>query len=367
MRPIFLRFSVAISLAGPLAAQAPSLPADIAGGKVDSIVRDAMQKLHIVGAAVVVMRHDTVLKSGTYGVMSLATQAPVKPDTRFFIASITKTVVGVAILRLADEGKLSLDESVGAILSDLPPAWRAVTVRQLATNTSGIPDNLLTPGEYMPSRAVVLERLRDSTLHFKPGDRFEYIQTNWMLLQDIIRARSGMAFDEFVRSRVLAPNGAPHAYFADYRALQPNSAAWYTNFVMPIGNPPRHTDEAKPLETEYPAYAWAAAGLNTSAEELARWTSAVAQGRVVKPSSVVGMWTPAVIPTDSTNNETLGAWQRTTVRMRPAVLAEGGARSSVLHVIDLGLTIVAVTNTQGAEENRWIRDIARVYVPARVP
>lgn len=146
---------------------------------------------------------------------------PITKDTRFLIGSITKWISAVTVLRLADMGKLDLDAPIARHLGELPAANGAVTLRQLMSNRSGIPNGLAEA--LRKDRAV--EKLEigpvEAALRFgagtpvsQPGERWDYSFTNWILVAAVVERATGKTFTEAVEELVLAPSGVRDTSFA---------------------------------------------------------------------------------------------------------------------------------------------------------
>lgn len=116
---------------------------------VDKFVAERMQALKIPGLALAVLKDGKVLKMSVYGQANLETETPVKPESVFMIASLSKQFIATAILLLQKDGKLSLDDKVSKYLDGFPDAWKEITFRQLLTHTSGI---VRAPADYHPYR-----------------------------------------------------------------------------------------------------------------------------------------------------------------------------------------------------------------------
>jgi CubicO group peptidase (beta-lactamase class C family) len=146
---------------------------------------------------------------------------PITKDTRFLIGSVTKWISAVTVLRLADMGKLELDAPIARYLPELPAANGAVTLRHLMSNRSGIPNGLAEA--LRKDRAV--EKLEigpvEAALRFgagtpvsKPGERWDYSFTNWILVAAVVERATGKTFTEVVEELVLAPSGVRDTSFA---------------------------------------------------------------------------------------------------------------------------------------------------------
>src|SRR5690242_7569278 len=116
----------------------PAAFADKTADKIDSLVRTAMEKRHIPGASVAVMREGRPVYMRGYGLANLELNVPATPATVYEIGSITKQFTATAVMLLVEEGKIGLDDPISKYLDGLPEAWSGVTIRHLLTHTSGI-------------------------------------------------------------------------------------------------------------------------------------------------------------------------------------------------------------------------------------
>lgn len=178
---------LALALVPSLSAQQPA---------VDSLIRAEMARKLIPGMALAVIRDGAVVKAAGYGLASVELGVPATPATLFQIASATKNVTGVAVMQLVGAGQIRLDDPIGAHLTGLPERWRPVTIRQLASHTSGLPDVVLDSetGAFMPGPLdSVLMRL--AAMPVEPaGTKWSYNQTNYLLLGMLIEKHTGLSF-----------------------------------------------------------------------------------------------------------------------------------------------------------------------------
>jgi CubicO group peptidase (beta-lactamase class C family) len=108
---------------------------------VDELVRSYMQKRQIPGLSLAVIKDGKMIKAQGYGLANLETQAPASPETVYKIGSISKPLLAAAILLLADEGKLGLDDKLPPYLPGTPEGWKEITIRHLLSHTSGLIEN----------------------------------------------------------------------------------------------------------------------------------------------------------------------------------------------------------------------------------
>ena len=165
----------------------------------------------VPGAAVLVLQEGKPVVRRGYGFADLEQQLPVTPETNFRLASVTKPFTAAAVLLLAEDGRLGLDDRVRKWLSSLPVAAEAVTIRQLLTHTSGLVDY----EDVMPATQSV--QLRDADVlslleaqertYFPPGSRYRYSNSGYALLALIVERASGRSFADFLRERIFEPLG----------------------------------------------------------------------------------------------------------------------------------------------------------------
>ncbi len=181
-----------------------------------------MQKRKIPGLELAVIRKGKIIKTGYYGLANIQDSIAVSDKTVFTINSITKAFVGVAILQLVEEGKLKLHSPISGYISDLPATSKSVTVQQLLSHTSGIPDlvdeeeAVMIADNFDRSWKKVIAMPND----FKAGEQFRYNQTNYFLLGQIISKLSGMTFQEFIVTQQLQKAGMKKTILSGFGATK---------------------------------------------------------------------------------------------------------------------------------------------------
>lgn len=194
----------------------------------DSLIPPLMAKYGIPGGVVGVVKDGRLVLVRGYGYADSAAHVPVSPDALFRIASVSKPITSAAVLKLVEQGKLSLDDKAFSILSDLkPPAGATVdprlaniTVRQLLQHAGGWDrDKTFDPmlqsktaaavvGTPAPASAeTIIRYMLGQPLQFDPGTSYSYSNFGYDVLGRIIERVSGMSYGEFVRTQVLAPMG----------------------------------------------------------------------------------------------------------------------------------------------------------------
>ena len=201
-------------------------------GSFETSVRDLMQKYAIPGGAIALVREGKLIYARGFGYADVENKTPVQPDALFRIASVSKTLTGAAIMKLVEEGKLKLDDRVApfiAYLTPVPgatidPRWEQITVRHLLDHAGGW-DRDKPNGGFDPidrtaiaaaavnapapaSSETLIRYMKGMPLDFNPGEKFAYSNFGFIILGRVIERLSGMPYQEYVRTRVLAPVGA---------------------------------------------------------------------------------------------------------------------------------------------------------------
>src|SRR5437867_1946835 len=161
--------------------------------RIDDFVQSAMKQQKIPGLSLAVIRDGAVVKAKGYGLSNLELSVAAKPETVFQSGSMGKQFTATAIMMLVEEGKLGLDDKISKYFSKSPKSWRDITVRHLLTHTSGIKDytgaDLNFRQDY--TEDDLLKKVETFPLDFKPGDKWSYSNTGYMLLGILIHKVTG--------------------------------------------------------------------------------------------------------------------------------------------------------------------------------
>ncbi|MEO7965027.1 MAG: serine hydrolase domain-containing protein [Gemmatimonadaceae bacterium] len=255
------------------------------GDAVDTYVRAFIKKRSIPSAAIAVVQRGRVVKLAGYGESNLELHTAATGHSIFEIGSITKQFTATAILMLMEEGKLTLDDSLSRYLPEIPESWRAIRLRHLLTHTSGLHDwegdsTFSYRREYtLPEFIAFVAR---HPLDFAPGSKFAYTNSAFPLLGIVVERVSGISIEQFVTQRIFAPAGMKESRFRRVSELVPNRASGYVELDSVLYN-------GEPLR---PAILAANGLVLSSASDMARWSSALFDGKLLKASSLALMTTP---------------------------------------------------------------------------
>jgi CubicO group peptidase (beta-lactamase class C family) len=241
--------------------------------RIEAVFGDAFRADAWPGLAVGLVSREGLVWAEGFGVADLETKEPVTQDTVFRVGSITKTVTGLALLALRDEGKLGLDEPVTRTLPEFSglvyPTHDSprVTIRHLVTQSSGLSRDGELPGlragGHVPNTAELLATLAGQRLEFAPGTSYAYSNQAAAFAGAIVERASGVSFTDFVERRILTPLGMTSSSFVPHPTWGKRLATGYLR-----------TGEVWKKEELTPAGATAATGhLYTTVTDLARFVA----------------------------------------------------------------------------------------------
>ncbi|MFN7986837.1 MAG: serine hydrolase domain-containing protein [Thermoanaerobaculia bacterium] len=287
---------------GPLRAAEPTF-----ARALDAYLK-ARTELGRFSGAVLVARGSEVLFRKGYGYADVEARRPFTPETQNEMASISKMFTAMAALKLRDEGKLKLDDSICEYLDPCPEAWGPVTVRHLVHHASGIPDYEERLGlgsaaylEFMTrpdATERILEEARRCPLEFAPGTKFHYSNSGYVVLAHVIQAAAGRPFAEYVTETLLKPAGMSRSGFFGAGPPPDGLATGYTHgdpgwarMLRGVPLTDGHLKAVPRLPLTPPA---GDAGLYSTVDDLLRWSLVMDGGRLVPAAEADEAFTPGL-------------------------------------------------------------------------
>lgn len=248
---------------------APRHPGDTTGRALDQLVR-AYADARGFNGSVLVARHGEILLDKGYGWSDAAHHLPCNGDTRYQIASTTKTFTSTLILRLAAEGRLALTDKLSRWYPQLPFS-DSVTIEAMLTHTSGIYDFTREASPPRAGKDGILDILAAHPLDFPPGSQWRYSNSNYVLLGDIAGRIVGTDYFSAVRVTIFAPLQMQCSGF-DFQHLQSTDKA--------IGYQVLDDSLAIPAEISDSSRTAGAGAIYSTVEDLYRWHQALEEGRI---------------------------------------------------------------------------------------
>ncbi len=349
---------LAMTLLFGLSACAELRRGDQVHARLDALF-DRLEKHQLFRGAALVSDGGTVVYATARGLANEEWGIPNAIDTRYRILSLSKQFAAVVVLQLAGEGRLSLDDPLAAHLSGLPDAWSGeVTVRHLLNQTTGIPDYVLLP-DYMDvvskrrfTREEFLRLVCDdslfSTLHFAPGEKWEYSNTNYLLLGVLAETVAGVSYEDLVEQRIFVPLGMHDSGVYDSLKPVPKLAEGYEL---------AYTGEVeRAAHSEFSPKSVPSGGLYSTVGDLLKWSEALREGRLLSPGMQEVFTTPSRV-SDGDLGYACGQWREfrdTPGGGRVEIFSHGGSLMGMstwlLRVPAEDRSVVLLHNGGGARE-----------------
>jgi CubicO group peptidase (beta-lactamase class C family) len=306
--------------------------------KIDRFVSGEMSRQKIPGMAVAVVKNGEAVVAKGYGFANLEHQVPVTTDSIFQSGSVGKQFTAAAIVHLEEHGKLRLDDNIARYLPPTKARWGSITVRQLLTHTSGIPeyedevDSRRNYSERQLTELVGLLRRRST-----PGHKFEYSNSGYLLLGIIIRMITGKFHADYIRENIFEPLGMKTARIVSDADIVPNRVAGYRMSKDRILN----------QDWVSPTFNQTADGcFRLSLNDLLAWERGVRARALLKPESWSQIFKPVVLKSGKTHPYGF-AWE---IRQKSGQTVHShdgsfqGFEAILTRYIEEELTIIALAN-----------------------
>jgi D-alanyl-D-alanine carboxypeptidase len=351
LRRILALALVVAAQSAPLRAQA-ARSAATAPDTVDRFVAAEMARMHIPGVSLAVVRGGKVIKAQGYGIADLEHQIPVTPQTVFKIGSVSKQFLATGIMLLVQDGRLAVDDPVTKHYAGAPESWGGISLRHFLTHSSGVlrEGPAFDPLKVQPD-SVVIRSAFARPLEFATGSKYQYCNVCYFTLADIIARVSGKPWDVFLAERVFRPMGMTATRATTTTELVPHRARGYTWRDTGYVNAP-----------EFLALRPSGAFLSTVLD-LAKW-DALYGDRVLTKASREMMWTPVRLTGGNSYGYGFG-WTLDSVDGHWRVHHGGslpGFRAVMSRFPNDSLTVIVLTNADGARPDQIARDVARIYL-----
>ena len=327
------------------------------GDKTDDFIKTQMKRQNIPGLSLVVVKDGQIIKSAGYGVADRERRIPATPETVYKIASVSKQFIATGIMLLAQDGQVSVDDAVSKYLEGTPDSWKPITIRHLLTHTAGLVRE--APGfdpRKVQNDADVIRTTYAMPLRFTPGEKYEYSNTGYFALAEIIRKVSGRPWSEYLTDKVFKPSGMNTTYTTNTTEKVPNRAVGYR-------------DNDKLLNAgDWAALRPSGAFLSTVLD-LAKWDAVLNTDRILTESTRRQMWTPVTLNDGSSGPYGFG-WQISSVKDHKHVHHYGGMlgfRTAFSRFPDNRLTVIVLTNLDEVDIESIVHGVAALYLPTLSP
>lgn len=384
MKRVLVVAVLSITLGHTVFAQTASRPSSTAGtaeglaaDKIDALFAP-WSKGHTPGAAVIVIQNGKVLFKKGYGLANLEAKKPITSDTSFLLGSVTKQFTAMAVMMLAERGRIKYDDSLSKFFPEFPPYAEKVTIRQLLNHTAGFPEydelwvksglvdrdwprsTATKPSSFEPTSKDALKLLSEQKeLEFVPGQRWQYSNSGYVILAQIVEKVSGKTFSQFLQENIFHPLGMKRSLL--YDETRPRVAKVATSYTLKDGTY---------KEIDYTPFnaIYGEDNIYSTVEDMYRWDRALYSERLVKTSTLKEAFTPGRL-----NNGTLTSygfgWRVRKFLGLDEVWHGGswlGFHNCILRFPDQRFTVVVLSNVAQLEPTVIASKISKIYLAAKM-
>ncbi len=340
---------------------------------IDAFVSSEMAREHIPGLAIGIYNRGHILLARGYGLANVELAVPVRPETVFQSGSVGKQFVSAAIMMLVEDGKLSLDDSIAKYFPESPPTWKPILIANLLSHTSGLSEyesdeRIGARGDFYLrldfTEDELLKKIEALPIEWPVGEKWDYRNTNYVLLGFIIHKVSGEPYAAYLQERIFKPLGMTSTRLISERDIIPNRSSGY------------EFEDGKLRNQD-----WVSPTFNSTADgalyfnvlDLARWDEALYTTRLLKQSSLDRIWSVYPLNDGKPNWSGYGFGWFIDRQNGHRMLWHGGAwqgfTCAILRYPEDDLSVVVLTNLDEAQSNPRLlgRVIAGLIVPPLLP
>jgi CubicO group peptidase (beta-lactamase class C family) len=317
------------------------------------------------GASLIVVRDGAVLYKRGYGIANLEYDIPITPSTVFHVASVSKEFTAFAVVLLASQGKLSLDDDIRKYLPEVPDFGKKITVRHLIHHTSGLRDQweLLAMAGWRLDDVITKQHIlkmvsHEKELNFNPGDEHLYCNTGYTLLAVIVERVSGQSFRQYTQENIFKPLGMTNTHFHDDHEMIVKNRA-YSYDPLPGGG-------FKLSALNYANVG--ATSLFTTVEDMAKWIHNFDDGKLGGKAVIEQMYQQGVLNSGKTISYAFGLDVGIYRGLRRIAHSGGdaGYRSFVIWFPDEKFGISVLSNLASFNPSRLSEQVADLYLAGKL-
>jgi CubicO group peptidase (beta-lactamase class C family) len=301
------------------------------------------------GIAILIAKNRQVVYEKAFGSANTELNTPLQPDMVFRIGSITKQFTAIAILQLAEQGKISLQDSLQKYIKDFPSKGYTITIENLLTHTSGIMDYsnadtthnpYIEREDFTPQR--IIKYFNYQPLEFKPGTKYNYSNSGYVLLAYIIEKVTGKNYHDYMEANVINRAGLTHTLYANENTIVPKRVRGYT----------RDRGFYENAEYQTLSIGFGCGDLLSTVEDLYQWNNALLDYKLVKKETLDKAFTPFKLDNEIETGYGYG-WFINEVNGKKCIHHEGqvsGFIAAEQYFPDNNVYVSIITNLQSGED-----------------
>ena len=331
----------------------------LAYGQADStdfIVQKIMKDQKITGLSLAVIKNGKPIVNKGYGLANVEHNVPVTAETVIRLGSVSKQFFTTAILKLQEEGKLSIEDSVHTFFPDAPETWRPIRIKHLMSHTSGLKrESPAYDNHKMISDLEIIKAAYPLPLDFKTGEKYQYCNLAYYMLAQIITQISSMPWQDYIKEKLFIPAGMKNSGMTDFYLIIPNRASGYMHKNGVLVN-------ADAMYAVRPS-----GGFLSTSTDMILWEKVLREKNIIlKKENWELLWQPFIKTSDKPESKAYYAFGwLTDERNGHKVIEHGGAnvgfRSYYTRFVNDDLSIIIMTNTDEANPGAIVRALSEYY------
>lgn len=309
----------------------------------DIIVKSIMERQRIVGLSLAIVKNGKTIVNKGYGLANVELNVPVDANTVIRLGSVSKQFFTTAIMKLVEEGKLSIEDSVHTFFPDAPETWRPIKVKNLMSHTSGLQREGPAYDNFKIQPDInIIRSAYNLPLVFKTGEKYQYCNLAYYMLAEIITRVSGMPWQDYIHEKLFVPAGMNNSYLTDFYPIIPNRASGYMHRKDTLVN-------ATAMFAIRPS-----GGFLSTSSDMIKWEKAIREKNIIlKKENWDKLFQPFIKTSDKPElTEYYGFGWFIEQYKGHKLIHHGGAnmgfRSEFAHFVNDGLSIIILTNTDEA-------------------
>ena len=330
-----------------------------AQGQVDStdiIVGKMMNDQKITGLTLAVVKNGKTFVNKGYGLANVELNVPATSETVIRIGSMSKQFFATAILKLMEEGKLSLDDYVHKFFPDAPETWRPIQIKHLLSHSSGLTrEGPAYNNSIIQPDLAVIKSAYPLPLDFKTGEKYQYCNLAYFMLAEIITQVSGMPWQDYIREQLFIPAGMKNSCMTDFYPIIPNRASGYMHRKDVLVN-------AEAMYAVRPS-----GGFLSTSTDMILWDKVLREKKIIlKKENWELLWQPFIKMSEKPAEKAYYGfgWIVNEYKGHKTVSHGGsntGFRSHYTRFVNDGLSIIIMTNTDEANPSAIVTALSDHY------
>ena len=322
----------------------------------DIIVQKMMKEQKIAGLALAVIKNGKAVVNKGYGLANVELNVPVTEKTVIRLGSVSKQFFATAILKLMEEGKLSIEDHVHKFFPDAPETWRPIQLKHLMSHTSGLKrEGPAYNNSVIQPDLVIIKSAYSLPLDYKTGEKYQYCNLAYFMLAEIIKQVSGMPWQDYIRENLFIPAGMKNSGMTDFYPIIPNRANGYMHKNGVLVN-------ADAMYAVRPS-----GGFLSTSTDMILWDKVLREKNIIlKKENWELLWQPFIKTSENAESKAYYGfgWIIDERNSRKTVEHGGsnvGFRSYFTRFINDGLSIIIMTNTDEANPAAIVRALSEYY------